>query len=139
MTKAMVNGWTHDHHRPHPETSSSGQKKEKKDNSCTVVGLHLFMFFYEWKDFPKISGPTCRMNVMLIATDMFSFPPTLNTHGIITFILSEPVIGNKSFLYVHGLGITEKVPCGVFQLLFLQTCMEDWNCQNPKCRNVSNK
>ena len=35
-------------------------------------------------------------------------------HGIITFILSEPVIGNKSFLYVHGLGITLKVPCGVF-------------------------
>lgn len=87
MIRAIVNWWTHDHHSPHPETSS-GQKKKKKNTSHTLLLECTFcVFFYEWKRrlrFPKISGPTCRMNVMLIVTQVFLFSPEHWISSIIT-------------------------------------------------------
>lgn len=51
-----------------------GQKNNKKNYSCTVLGLHLLCFSMNEKDFPKISGPTCRMNVMKIVTEILFSP-----------------------------------------------------------------
>lgn len=44
MMKAMVNRQTHDHHRPHPDTSLSGQILKKQLMHC--CGTAPFVFFY---------------------------------------------------------------------------------------------
>lgn len=98
LMKVMVNWRTHDHHKPHPETTLSRMKKNKNNfiHSCRTAP---FVFFYEWKrlHYPKISGPTCRMNVMLIISEVFVFfSPQDWIYSIISSILFEPVVGNKS-------------------------------------------
>lgn len=53
-------------------------RRKKTNYSCTVVGLHLLCFFFmNDKDFPKISGPTCRLNVMSIVIEVFFSEYTL--------------------------------------------------------------
>lgn len=109
--RVMVNRWTHGHHSPHLETLLSCQthKKKKKKKVKHCCGTAPFVFFYEWKrrqHFPKICGPTCRMNVMLIVTQCFCFffPEELtiqynhNSLNLGLALNSHPLYGIKSMV-----------------------------------------
>lgn len=85
------------------------QSRNKKKTTTLVVhccGTAPFVFSMNEKKkrlhFPKISGPTCRMNVMLIVTQVFLFFPEHRLDSIITSILFELVVGDKCSLLAAG-------------------------------------
>lgn len=125
VMEVMVNRRTHDHRRPHLETSLSGQEKKILMHCCWTAP---FVFFYEWKRFPKDLWAHLQNECNVNCYWSVFFSPWHWIHSIITSILFEPVIGNKSCIHLQAPGITFKVTWLLIQEISTKTneCLESW-------------